>query len=190
MIQQSPQITFSQTNPQVTFSQVRAALSLSQPQGSALFTPQNQTLAFAQPKIELDFKRAPTPVQFTLGYGTLTSTEDLTLTGIAGEALGGQRLVRVGVDSKLYYADSSNTTFIGETVGMTLTSALIGASVQVKSLGLITEPSWTWTPGPIYLSTNGLPTQAPPTQGFVVQVAKALEPRAIYMNIQSATRLA
>ena len=46
-------------------------------------------------------------------------------------------------------------------------------------VGAIDEPSWSFSPGPVFLGLNGALVQAPPASGFVLQIGTAL----------SATRL-
>ncbi|MBI3257875.1 MAG: hypothetical protein HYZ54_00085, partial [Ignavibacteriae bacterium] len=86
-----------------------------------------------------------------------------TASVIASENLGGHRIVTV----EGYYASKDTSVDKFKILGMTTGAVSIGEAAQVITHGSITESSWNWTVGnPIFLSTNGLLTQTPPTSGF------------------------
>lgn len=104
------------------------------------------------------------------------------------QAIGGHRVVKAtatGVD----YADSSNSSDQGKVVGITASAFAAGDLVKVYTAGEIIESTWTWTPGPVYLGTNGLLTQTVPTSGFVQQVGVAHEPTKLVVQILSSIKL-
>lgn len=85
---------------------------------------------------------------------------------LAGEAVGGHRVVYIKGDSQVYYASNDDSTLFGATVGLTTGAAVLGAPVAIAFNGIVDEPSWTWTPQELlYLGTNGLLTQTPPSGG-------------------------
>lgn len=106
-----------------------------------------------------------------------------SVTYTAGEALGGHRgvLVDTGV---AYYADSSVVADIGKLVGITTGAVSMGADAVVLTSGEITEPSWTWVPGPVYLGLTGLLTQTPPATGFIQVVGIAMTATVLLVRIQ------
>jgi hypothetical protein len=53
-------------------------------------------------------------------------------------------------------------------------AALEGDSVTIQALGLITEPSWQWIPGPLWLGSNGVITQTIPVTGMQWRLGTAL----------------
>jgi hypothetical protein len=67
----------------------------------------------------------------------------------------------------------------------------MGADVTVQFAYAITEGSWTWTLGQeVFLSTNGLLTQTPPTSGFLEGVGFPLSPTILQkIPIEPAIRL-
>jgi hypothetical protein len=98
-------------------------------------------------------------------------------------AIGGHRIVKVtptGCD----YADSSDMNHIGRVIGMSLSAYSQGLTADIYTHGDVEEFSWNWNLGPIYLATNGLMTQTPPTTGFVQQVATALSPTKLFIELQ------
>lgn len=103
-----------------------------------------------------------------------------------GEALGGHRMV-VLIDDKLYYADQSNISHMGLVRGMTLGAASTGASIQIQTSGVLTEPSWNYTPNlPLYLGTNGLITTIPPSSGFVLEIGQTISATKIFLQTGQA----
>lgn len=97
----------------------------------------------------------------------------LYLSLVAGEALGGHRVVRIADDGKAWYADQSEPTHIFRIIGITTGAVDSGATVAIQTSGLMTEGSWTWTVGtPIWLSTGGQLTQTAPVTGFQFIIAQ------------------
>lgn len=80
----------------------------------------------------------------------------------AGEAIGGHRAVFVAPDGKLWLADPA-TAVASPPIGISVGAGAAGAQVPVRSTGLVTESSWSWAGGPIYLGAGGLLTQVVPT---------------------------
>jgi hypothetical protein len=88
---------------------------------------------------------------------------------IAGEALGGNRVVIVDDDSKAYYADRSISSHTNRVLGITTSAVSQDVFVDIQIFGIMVEPSWNWTMElPIFLSTSGVLTQTAPTSGFIL----------------------
>lgn len=108
---------------------------------------------------------------------------------LAGEILGGHRVVVLAADGLLYHADPSDPAHIGRVVGLTTGAVEMGAAATVRVYGEIIEPGWAWDPDlPVFVGGNGLPTQTPPAAGFsqilgfavsAVKLFIALEPPII-----------
>lgn len=110
-----------------------------------------------------------------------SGTTDLTYT--AGTALSALRAVTLNNSSQAVYA--TNTTLANaQVLGVTVTAANSGSPVQVRTIGIMTDNSWNWTKGPIYLGSNGALTQIAPTGGLVVaQIGRALSTTIIYIDV-------
>lgn len=106
------------------------------------------------------------------------------------QPLGGNRIVRAvtgGVD----YASSDDLADAEAIVGFTKTSAILNAAVSVQTSGEMVEGSWNWTVGGmVFCGLNGLPTQVPPTSGFLCRVGKATAADTILINVEEAVILA
>lgn len=101
----------------------------------------------------------------------------------AGEALGGQKVVRSASGSAML-ATSATAAHGAAVIGITTGAATSGAQVGVQCAGLMTDPSFSFTPGgAIYCGTNGVLTQSVPTSGFILQVGVAISATSIMIKI-------
>lgn len=102
----------------------------------------------------------------TAAFRPLVSADlpNKTATYVAGETLGGDRLVYIDSSGQAKYASNdvlSNTNIV---LGITVGAASIGTNVEIQLEGEYEEPSWSWTlEQPIFLGNNGLLTQTQPT---------------------------
>jgi hypothetical protein len=103
--------------------------------------------------------------------------------GTAAVPVGGHRVVRAS-GGQLYPANSSDTTQAGTVLGVSLAAAAAGASLTYKIEGLVTEPSWNFGPGPVYLASDASLTQAVPSSGFVQQIGVVQSPTQVSIQIQ------
>lgn len=104
---------------------------------------------------------------------------------IAGEALGGHRIVRSTGATTVGYASSGNPLHGDDTLGMTLGAAGLGAAVTAQRVGPITFAGWAWAPGaPVFLGLDGLPTQVVPTAGCIQVIGHAEDATTLYLQIE------
>lgn len=83
------------------------------------------------------------------------------------------------------YADKDIPEHAGLVFGVTKGASSTGEMAHVQIHGMMTEPSWNWTPGPVFLGNNGMLTQDLPTTGFTLQVGSATSPQTLFINIQT-----
>lgn len=89
-------------------------------------------------------------------------------TYIAGETVGGHRILVTQADGTLIYADNTNPDHANQAVRISLQAADAGYPINVQINGRITEPSWAWTPGAtLYVGANALPTETEPVSPAV-----------------------
>lgn len=89
------------------------------------------------------------------------------------------------------YADKDTLTDQDKIIGLSVSSAgAAGEEVTYVSSGLVTDPSFSFSAGPIYLGNAGALTQTKPTSGLLVQVAIAIEADKLQFDIQLNVRLA
>jgi hypothetical protein len=103
------------------------------------------------------------------------------ITATASAILGGHRVVQV-FNGLASYADK-DSDYIGQ-LGFTMSAYDEGSSMQIFISGVVTEPSWSFTKGPVFLGSNGLITQSIPTTGTVILVGRAVSSTAMSINFQ------
>jgi len=108
----------------------------------------------------------------------------ILVTKIAGESIGGGRVAIVQNDL-VYYADSTNMLHRHIVIGITKHASTAGSNITIQTFGIMSEPTWNWIVGePIFVGTNGLLTQTPPSAGFSLIIAKAITPTDIFISIE------
>lgn len=117
--------------------------------------------------------------------GPTGPTGDNFDTRFASGAIGGHRIVRSVGDNRVGYADCLSIGHGDDTVGLTLASAIDGDSIPVQRAGRVTFNGWSWTPGaPVFVGTNGLPTQSLPQDALFVQViGHAEDATTLFLNL-------
>ena len=140
----------------------------------------------------------------TLNVNTLTSqldlvTEDVVLVVesggnvganvdtslIAGTSISALRCITTDANGEAKYA-TPDTLANALVIGISTTSGNAGDTIVVKTNGQMTDASWSWAKGAIYLGANGTLTQTAPSAGsVVVHVAKAITPTTIIVDIDT-----
>lgn len=111
----------------------------------------------------------------------------------AGQDLGGQRVIGLGVDGSAIHASADDPDHILRVLGISTGAAALGAMVTVRGAGEMTDPSWSWLPGPVWCGLFGALTQVLPELPDAVfrqQVAFAVSPIRILVGLRMAVRLA
>ena len=115
--------------------------------------------------------------------GLVAVSQDLQLT--AGVSLSALRAVTTNSSGQAIYA-SNNTLGNAQVVGITMGSANSGEQVGVKTFGPMSDASWNWTKGAVYLGTNGQLTQTAPSGGaIIVQVGRALTATQLFVDVET-----
>ena len=112
------------------------------------------------------------------------ASSNLTLT--AGATVGAGLIVRALADGTIAPASASDPNDADQAIGMALTAANTGGSVTVATTGPVSEPTWAWLPGPVYLGTAGTLSQTPSPTGFYQQVGVAVAPTQIILGFRPA----
>lgn len=107
-----------------------------------------------------------------------------TVTGNAGENVSALRVVQSD-GSDLFYADSSTPGHASRIVGVSITSATTGNSLTVQTSGLLSDPSFSFSPGAVYVGSNGVLTSTPPSSGFLCIVGTSVTPTSFVVNLST-----
>lgn len=121
------------------------------------------------------------------------SGSQVLLTVLAAITLSGHRVVTPLPDGTVTYADNTTAAHLHAALWVTMGAAATGTSVDVLLYGVVTEPSWSWLPGPLYLGANGLLTQTPPSTPsalFLTPLGAATSPTSVCFDPQTSISLA
>ena len=117
--------------------------------------------------------------------GFTEKLDRLTITVTAAEYLAAFKVVTFTGE----IADSNNISQYGEVAGIILTATSTGTIGRVVTEGEIISSTWAWAPGDtLYLNGTSLST-TPPTSGFNVVVAEAMEATKVYVDISESVLL-
>lgn len=111
--------------------------------------------------------------------GEATSTQ----THQAGTDLSGHRAVRVS-GGLAYVADAGSKSHAGRCIGITTGAVTQGSVATIQTVGIMTEPSWSWAEGPIFVGAEGVLTQSVTGLKFIQQVGVSTSPTQIDINPQ------
>lgn len=95
-------------------------------------------------------------------------------TRLSEGALSAHRVMRVIGDTDCAYADPANLADAEFVEGVSANAvSAAGQTVTIVTGGEMVEPSWTWTPGPVFCGTGGALTQSIPAATWVRQIGVA-----------------
>lgn len=118
-----------------------------------------------------------------LSGGIVAANIDTSL--VAGESISALRCITTNGSGQAVYA-TPDTLANAVVIGVSTTSGSSGETITVKTTGELTDASWNWTKGAIYLGANGVLTQTAPSGGsIVVHVAKAITATKILIDIDT-----
>lgn len=102
---------------------------------------------------------------------------------LAGENINSTVPVVTDDQGRILKASNLNPNHAGRVFGITVSSALAGETVNIRMLGLLESPTWTFTVGTIFLG-DGVVTQTVPAAGFVQILGIAHTPTKISIDLQ------
>lgn len=182
-----PEIVLSGDRPSVLLDLSRPTLQLGPDAPELILNQPSTTLALLSPPLSLVLDSPPAP---SLSGGSGSQVVDVILT--SGETISGHKVVVATTDGHALIADT--TVYAADPlfmpVGVALNSATVGNPVTVRARGVLVEPSWSWTRGPLYLGSAGQLTQTPPNTGPVVRMGVALNPTTVLVEPEMVARAA
>ena len=140
------------------------------------------TINVRQDTVSVDIKQYDVVLDIVSG-GIVPAAIDTTL--VASTSLSALRCITTDGSGLAKYAtpDSLANSVV---IGISTTAASTGQNITIKTSGQITDASWSWTKGAIYLGANGSLTQTAPTGGsIVVHVAKAITATTLIIDIDT-----
>ena len=110
---------------------------------------------------------------------------DGSVAAVAGEDVGGHRVVRLGADGLAYHADQSSEAHCLAILGLTTGAAGTGAPVSIRDAGPVEEASWSWTPDAlVFLVGQGQLAQSMPEAGPIVVIGQAVSATRLVVTLQ------
>jgi hypothetical protein len=140
--------------------------------------------------IPLEGPRGPQGLPGPSGSGSDIGQVKTTLT--ASATLSGHRAVTIRPDGTLEYASNTVLNHLHAPIWLTTAAVTSGDQAIVLLYGVLTEPSWSWTPAaPLYLGINGVVTQVPPSVPalFLAQLGIATSPTTVFIDRQPSILL-
>lgn len=138
--------------------------------------PKIKVVASLKPKLKLLIRLPNT----TIGSGNMPNVEFVASENILKYDL-------VTVDG--FVADSNNLTHANKVLGMAVADTNTGFTGEAITYGEVVNPAWTWVIGDIlFLNGTSLST-TPPSVGFSQEIAKALTPTSILIDLNEAIKL-
>ena len=117
-------------------------------------------------------------------WGGITLSGAVALSRRAAGALSGHRCVSAMADGRIAYTHPDDPQSMATLLGITLGAGLDGDDVNVAAFGLVTEPTWAWTPGAaLYVGANGALTETPPDEGLLRRVGVAVTGTQIHVAV-------
>ena len=112
----------------------------------------------------------------------LYDTSDLNKITVpsSGGALSALRAVALE-DGEARYPDNDLSSDAELVVGVTVTA---GTTVDVVTIGEVTDVSWSWAPGIVWCGDDGVLTQAPPS-GWLLEVGRAIDATRLFVAIKT-----
>jgi hypothetical protein len=119
---------------------------------------------------------------------TAGSSSSFLISAVAAESMSALRAVYRAADG-FRLADANDAARVN-VVGITTTSASIGASVDARIFGEMVDNGWSWVVNQkIWLGASGQLTQTIPSVGYQVEIGIAVEAQKILINIEPALGL-
>lgn len=106
-----------------------------------------------------------------------------TITKIATANISGHRVVIASGSNGAAIADKDTPDHMHRVIGITRGAATTGSQIQIAGAGEMTEPSWNWSLGPVWLGSDGVLTQTLPTTGFILMIGTAIAPTVLMVKI-------
>jgi hypothetical protein len=111
---------------------------------------------------------------------TASSTSSV-ITRIAGENIGALKAIRVDSAGLCWLADKDDAN-ASDVIGISKTSAILGANLDIAVAGELVDSGWNWATGEVWLGNNGTLTQVVPTSGLLVQMATVVSSTSIVID--------
>jgi hypothetical protein len=98
--------------------------------------------------------------------------------------ISGHRVIMANDNGYASYASSNVISTASRVIGISTGAAGINSTVDIQTAGPLTEPTWNWIIGPVYVGINGNLTQVVPTTGYILPIGIAINSTTINIGKQ------
>ncbi len=117
--------------------------------------------------------------------GTQGVTSIVQITATAGENISAHKGVIVDFASgKAYTADNDTLSHMDNVTGVSVNAANTGDRVTIRTLGRLTDQSFSFSEGPVFLGSNGALVQSRPSASFLAQLGIAETENTLFVKIE------
>lgn len=165
----------------VTQSELTEALALKQNQlGYVAENVAQRGVANGYPPLDAD---GLVPLSFLPESVTDEKCQQVVESETAGTDVSIHRLVKYDADGEVVYVDGSDPDDVNLVCGLTLQSVSAGGAVNVLKFGVLTDPSFSFTPDtPLFVGTTGQISETPGT-GFTQQIGVSRAATGLFFAI-------
>lgn len=103
---------------------------------------------------------------------------------VAGETLSALRVVYEMGGEVFALSPNDDESVVDLMYGLTTTAANMGGEISVQRGGVITDASWSFVPGPVWLGTGGSLTQVAPVDDYDLRVGTALSATKLLLDFE------
>ena len=118
----------------------------------------------------------------------IVSASAAVLSGVASRLLVAAGTIHnnraVAVDGgTIYHPTLATAADAGKILGLSRQSGAVTDAVLVQTDGPVTNGSWTWAPGPVFVTDEGVLSQTAPSTGWVVSIGTAVNSTTIELDV-------
>lgn len=183
--QQAGQTTLNQGNDKAVLASLQNQLATLRAQLAALPPPGDASAAPLLSLVMIPGDDGEPGEDGMPGRAAESSSGPEVVEFAAAVALGGHRAVRL-LAGEAIYADNAVVEDANVVLGITQGAVGAGDLAPIQTGGLMTEPSWTWTPdAPVFVGANGVLVQPSPITGFSLVVGVATSATQIHIGART-----
>lgn len=103
------------------------------------------------------------------------------------DPISGHRVICTDSVGSPTYCDATIASHANIAIGIsTMAATEFGADLSIQHAGILSEPSWNFMAGPVYVGVNGTLTQSLSECSFIQQVGVAITPTSIIVGLKPA----
>jgi hypothetical protein len=110
-------------------------------------------------------------------------TDGATFNAVAAATIHGGRAVRIE-NGEISHPSISTPAHAPQIIGIAVQSGSVGTTLSVRAKGQMSDIAWNWSPGFVFAGNAGILTQTAPATGYIVAVARVIDPTTIDVDVE------